>query len=178
MTRIYIADRFWSKVNKTNDCWIWMAAKDAKGYGRFSVGGQAKPDGSRRNSMVAAHRFSYELVHGPIHDDGSFHGTCVLHRCDNPSCVNPEHLFLGSNADNVRDMDQKGRRVVSVSRGEAHANSRLTEADVREIYRRHRQDGISQLQLSRDYGVCHATVNHIFTGRLWGHLDLNAEAAS
>ena len=175
--RIYIADdlaiaRFWRKVEKTNSCWLWTAAKGEKGYGMFSVGGSRNPDGTRRNSMVAAHRFSFELVNGSIPDHDSFHGYCVLHRCDNPACVNPAHLFLGTNKDNVQDMDAKGRRVTVAARGSKHANAVLTEDGVREIVRRHRDDGVTQLQLSREYGVCHATVNHIFTGRLWGHLGL------
>ena len=165
-------NRFWQKVQKTDSCWIWTAGHDNKGYGKFSVGASHGANGARRNSMVAAHRFSFELVNGPIPEHDSFHGYCVLHRCDAPACVNPEHLFLGTNKDNVRDMDTKGRRVVVAKRGSEHANSILNEVQVREIVRRHRIDKVTQLQLSKEYGVSHAAVNHIFTGRLWGHLGL------
>lgn len=166
-------ERFWSKVDKSGDCWIWTGGKDRKGYGKFSMGSQFKPDGSRRNSMVSAHRFSYELVHGPIPDHESLHGLCVLHSCDTPGCVNPNHLSLGTNKDNVRDMDRKGRRVNAQANGEGHHNSILTERQVREIVSAHRERGITQLQLSKDYGVSHSTINHIFTGRLWAHLGVS-----
>lgn len=118
MKRIYIADqneRFWSKVDRKGDCWLWLGALDRKGYGRFSVGNSRHADGSRRNSMVAAHRFSFEQTGGPA---GSLF---VLHRCDNPRCVRPEHLFLGTNLDNVRDMDAKGRRP-GQDRGARHGH--------------------------------------------------------
>jgi len=165
-------DRFFAKVVKSDSCWLWAGCKDRKGYGKFSVGHSKNPDGSRRNSMVSAHRFSYELAHGPIPSNDQHHGVCVLHKCDTPACVNPDHLFLGTNTDNVKDMDAKGRRVVVAKRGEAHANSVLNEMQVREIVRLHRVDKVTQIQLSKDYGVCGATINHIFTGRLWGHLGL------
>lgn len=176
MKRLYIAgrtlSRFWEKVKKTDSCWLWTAGHDRKGYGKFSIGSSHNADGTRRNSMVSAHRFSFELVNGSIPDYESYHGNCVLHRCDNPACVNPAHLFLGTNKDNVQDMDAKGRRVVVALRGSKHANAVLNELQVHEIVRRHRIDGVTQTQLSKEYGVCISTVNHIFTGRLWGHLGL------
>ena len=165
--------RFWLKVEKTEDCWLWTGARDRKGYGKFSMGSQYKPDGSRRNSMVSAHRFSYELAYGPIPPHDSFHGLCVLHSCDNPSCVNPAHLSLGTNKDNVHDMDRKGRRRNGQLCGQDHHGAVLTEENVREIVRKHREDGVTQLSLSKEFGVSHSTINHIFTGRLWAHLGLS-----
>lgn len=168
--------RFWSKVDKSGECWIWTGGKDRKGYGKFSMGSKYKADGSRRNSMMSAHRFAYELVHGPIPAHDSFHGLCVLHSCDNPSCVNPAHLALGTNKDNVHDMDRKGRRINKHSRGGDHPGAILSEQQVREIVAAHRERGISQAQLSRDYGVSTSTINHIFTGRLWAHLGLSKKS--
>jgi hypothetical protein len=162
--------RFMAKVQRGDGCWLWTAAKDSKGYGRFSLGGSHTPEGKRRNSMVAAHRFSYESVHGPIPSGPGFHGYCVLHRCDNPSCVRPDHLFLGTNKDNVQDMDRKGRRVNAQKRGNEHPNARLTPEKVARIYQMACAREKPQWRIAQEFGVCLATVNHIKTGRLWAHL--------
>lgn len=91
-----ISKRFWSHVDKTDGCWLWTGAdKGALGHGRFYVKGK----------RTKVHRFSWELANGPIPP-----GLFVLHRCDNGACVRPDHLFLGTQADNIRDMDSKGRR--------------------------------------------------------------------
>lgn len=122
--------RFWSKVDKNGPlpdqsnphykglgpCWVWTAGKRAR-YGKFSVGGRELP----------SHRFSYILAHGPIPHDGSYHGGCVCHRCDNPSCVNPTHLFLGSSGDNARDREQKGRGGSHLTKGLRHYSRRIPE---------------------------------------------------
>lgn len=91
-------ERFWSKVARTQneaDCWLWLGATRAGGYGSIKVG----------RKLEMAHRVSYLLAHGSIDE-----GLCVLHRCDNPSCVNPSHLFLGTKKDNTADRISKGRR--------------------------------------------------------------------
>lgn len=88
-------DRFWSKVDKSGDCWEWTACRTRAGYGQF------KSDGR----LHRAHRLAWALTNGPIPE-----GKHVLHRCDNPGCVNPDHLFLGSHQDNMDDMSNKGRR--------------------------------------------------------------------
>ena len=89
------ADKFWSLVVKTEDCWLWCAGRFGPGYGSFYV------PGSHR---YLAHRAAWELTNGPIPP-----GVWVLHRCDNPSCVRPDHLWLGVHRDNMRDMVRKGR---------------------------------------------------------------------
>lgn len=95
-----LADRFFKHVNKTDSCWLWTASKNHKGYGQFGIG-------SRKNiKMVKAHRASWILHNGEIPE-----GLFVLHTCDIRHCVNPAHLFLGTNADNMCDMISKGRSM-------------------------------------------------------------------
>lgn len=94
-----VADRFWEKVERSPDpdgCWVWTAATTRIGYGVFAV--------SRKRKNVRAHRFAWELTHGPIPD-----GLCVCHACDNPPCVRPDHLWLGTSEDNTADRHRKGR---------------------------------------------------------------------
>jgi hypothetical protein len=92
---ITASTRFWNKVLKTDTCWLWTGTKDSRGYGRF-----AEMD----RKMVLPHRFSWEIHFGRIAQ-----GLQVCHKCDNPSCVNPKHLFLGTNSDNIQDSLRKGR---------------------------------------------------------------------
>jgi DNA-binding Xre family transcriptional regulator len=86
--------RFWSKVDTTGECWLWMGSRRPLGYGAVKVGGR----------VLHAHRVAYELTHGSIPE-----GFVVMHRCDNPPCVNPAHLHLGTRSENTRDMHAKGR---------------------------------------------------------------------
>lgn len=95
-------ERFWSKVTKLNGhdaCWVWHSSLNAQGYGQFWI--------KSLFGNLPAHRLSYALTHGPIPDR-----LCVCHHCDNPICVRPDHLFLGTHADNIRDMHKKGRGVL------------------------------------------------------------------
>ena len=103
-------ERFWAKVDKTESCWLWRASLSQDGYGQFKLHG----------TMRRSHRVAWELVYGVVPN-----GLFVLHSCDNPPCVNPGHLFLGTNTDNMRDCAAKGRHKSrthpeSVPRGDRH----------------------------------------------------------
>jgi hypothetical protein len=144
-------DIFWAKVDMAGDCWLWMAYTNKKtGYGQYEYMGK----------MYRAHRFSWEQAFGAIPG-----GMCVLHRCDNPSCVNPSHLFLGTHLDNVHDRVVKGRSA----KGEAHGLSKLTDGDVRQMRIEH-SCGASYRALGRQYGVDRANVRSVVTGKTWSHV--------
>ena len=124
------AERFWNKVNRRgpDDCWEWTAASKS-GKWRYGILGQPE----RGSAPELAHRVSWELHHGPIPD-----GMNVLHRCDNPPCVNPNHLFLGTLKDNTHDMLKKRRHV-----------EKLLPAQIAEIIQRYRAGNVSQQQLAK-----------------------------
>jgi hypothetical protein len=144
------ATRFWAKVEKTEGCWLWTAATGGQmGYGTIGV---------TRTRMMYAHRLSWEMHHGPIPI-----GSLVLHHCDQPRCVRPDHLFLGTRADNMADMVAKGRQA----RGESHANARLTPDIVKTI----RASGEGQLTIARRYKISQPTVSNIRTGRTWASVE-------
>lgn len=145
---------FWVKVQKRGWCWLWTGHVLTDGYGQFSVG----RDG--RTHHWRAHRLSYELLRGPIPD-----GLQVLHRCDTPLCVNPEHLRLGTHQDNMRDMEFKSRQA----RGERIASSRLTAERVREM-RRARAEGATYRQLANRFNVTMGTVANTLARRTWKHV--------
>lgn len=113
--------------------------------------------------MSKAHRVAWDLTYGPIPD-----GMLVLHRCDNPSCVRPDHLFLGTQTDNMLDRKAKGRG--NHRRGSRHGRAKLTEAQVLEIRSRYAAGDVTQTQLGDEYGVCHVVIGNIVRRRLWRHI--------
>lgn len=128
------------------------------GYGRFKLNGR----------MQKAHRVSWKLYKGPILQGEGYHGTCVCHRCDNPGCVNPEHLELGTHADNMDDMVDKGRQAKP--KGEDNTKAKLTESQVREIRRLAEDGSLLQKEIGKMFGVSNGTVSDIKTRKIWRHL--------
>lgn len=147
--------RFWRKVEKSSGCWEWTGTLEKNGYGRVRT--------SNPRRQVFVHRASWELAHGPIPE-----GLFVLHKCDNPKCVNPVHLFLGTQQDNIDDMRQKGR-AINV-RGERHGRAKITEVQAREILARYAAGGITQQALADEYRLHPIYLNKIITGKSWTHL--------
>jgi hypothetical protein len=231
-------DRFWAKVRKTDDCWIWTGAALKSGSGAFRgdggrnipahryaylLSGRAIPGKARlihecgnplcvrpehmflgtptnvlaRSSapgpggcinwcerktangyglltvpghkQILAHRLAFMLAHGDVPA-----GKCVLHKCDNPACVNPDHLFLGTKGDNNADRHAKGRtargeKIAAKVRGELNYAARLTESDVRDI-RRLAESGLSHGRLARRYRVDQSHITNIVNRKAWAHI--------
>jgi hypothetical protein len=155
-----LEERFWEKVDRKgpDDCWEWTASKIKDGYGQIC-------EGIPGCKMLKAHRVSWEIHNGPIPVGEGPHGTCVCHRCDNPGCVNPNHLFLGTNADNVRDMVEKGR----VACKEKNGRAKLTEEKVAEIRRDYIKGSrmYGQSALGRKYGVDPTAIRRIINREKW-----------
>ena len=146
-----------TKYDETSGCLEWVGSK-RNGYGRMIIG--SRTDGTRKS--VSTHRISYELTYGEIPI-----GMEVCHKCDNPSCVNPSHLFLGTRQDNIDDRERKGRN--NPPKGEKHAKAKLTEADVLTI-RTKRLQGVSFGKLAKEYGVCKKTIQDAVSGKHWSYL--------
>ena len=181
--------RFESRVDRTGDCHLWTASTDRRGYGQFSV----TNDGVNRK--IKAHRFAYLSTHGP---ESIPNGLFVLHNCpdgDNPSCVNPAHLWLGTAVDNNADMWAKGRGMVgkshwtrlhpdrvlrgdrhwirlhpeAMAHGSARAFSKLTEADIPAI--RHLiTTGATYQEIGRQFGISSSLVYQIAKRKIWKHV--------
>ncbi len=153
--------RFWAKVRKTPGCWLWKAGQTVNGYGKYSPS---------RLKTVMAHRFSYEMAFGEIPD-----GKLVCHHCDTPLCVNPEHLFVGTSADNMQDKVSKGRQAKGETissrqpsvKGAANANSRLTKEKVDEIRALYASGSESYETLAQRFAVTRGMIAHIIKRRNW-----------
>jgi hypothetical protein len=140
-------EAFWSFVDRQEGCWTWTASVGDHGYGQLT----------HLQQKYTAHRLAWELYRGAVPD-----GLCVLHRCDNRRCVNPDHLFLGTRKDNLEDMTQKGRRV----RGVTHGRAKLTVDQVLAI----RSSATSARSEARIYGVSDSLVRLIRKGKRWTHV--------
>lgn len=166
-----VEERFWAKVDKSagaDGCWMWTGNREKKGYGHFTIG----------QKVVKAHRFSWLTQRGEIPE-----GLLVLHRCDVRACVNPAHLWLGTNGDNMADMRQKGRaasgdqsprrlnrdRYAAIARGEQSGRSKLRADQVREIRKRHAA-GEAIRALKREFGMSQWCIQAIVRRITWKHL--------
>lgn len=149
-------DRFWQRVNKIGDCWLWTGGLNFKGYGNFSA---------RRNGQMfwKAHRYSWALHNEKIPKD-----MMVLHSCDNPWCVNPEHLSLGTSDDNIRQRNERGR----TAHGRNTRHVKLQPEDVIHI----RISDKTHSELAREYDVNPSTIAMARTGQKWKHLPMPGDS--
>lgn len=153
-----LAERLAARLNKNATCWLWTGAVNRGGYGVLGVAG-------RGSGNVLAHRAAYMTFVGPIPD-----GMCVCHRCDVRLCCNPDHLFLGTYADNNADMAAKGRAASGpekrTPRGDRHYAAKVSSADVL-VIRELRRTGTSGREIARRFGVSENVISGIVTGRTW-----------
>lgn len=149
-------ERFWEKVNKTDSCWLWTGARTSykRRYGKFAIG----------DKPILAHRFSWQIFHGAVPDNMQ-----VCHNCpggDNPLCCNPDHLWLGTNKQNMEDAAKKGQMV----RGEKMKTAILTEALVREARRLRAEQCISYNSIGRRFGKSHRAIRKAVIMETWKHV--------
>ena len=157
-----VEQRFMDKVHKhESGCWHWTGHITTSGYGAILVNGK----------KTKAHRVSYELFVGPIVDveGADYRGTCVIHKCDNPLCVNPDHLLLGSHKTNMEDKAQKCRVVSHPRIGDQHQNAKLRSSDIPKI-RSLRESGFSFNKIAKQFGVNPVTIFSVIKGATWSHI--------
>jgi hypothetical protein len=156
-------ENFWAQVDKSGSCWIWTGTYPGSDrgprYGRFGFMGKKH----------AAHRFSWQIANGKIPS-----GMHVLHRCDNPNCVRPDHLFLGTHRDNMLDMFAKGRR--RILRGSEQGLAKLCEQDILLIRRKY-SAGARQIDLAKEFNVDQTSISRIVLYKSWKHVKGDASAA-
>lgn len=149
-----ILERFFSKVNKTKDCWFWNASTDTSGYGRFWDG----------NKLTGAHQFSYNLNVGEIENN-----LVVMHTCDNKKCVNPNHLKCGTQKENLQDMYRKGRNrsIETYFSGEEHCNAKLRNFEISKIKSLYSSGRYSQRSLAILFGVSKWCISGVVNNRTY-----------
>lgn len=148
-----IEQRLDNYIDKTGDCWLWTIGTFNYGYGRLSI---------QKGKQVRAHRFIYEMVFGKIPD-----GLNVLHKCDNPRCVKPKHLYLGTQKDNVADMMNRKRGGYKKFCGESHHNSKLRRKDINEIKSLWEKGGLLQREIAEKFNISQQVVSKIVNNKAW-----------
>jgi HNH endonuclease len=151
-------EKFWSKVSKENECWLWCGCLALNGYGGVTINRKRR----------SAHRVAWELSNGQIPG-----GMCVLHKCDNRRCVNPAHLFLGTYRDNAIDRENKKRGRQPV--GEGNGKSKLTQ-DVVQSIKRWLSEGKTKASIARKLGLSFSGVRSVAIGRTWKHVKENGHS--
>lgn len=150
-----VVKAFWEKVYKTEKCWIWNGCRNSDGYGLLAFDRRAR----------GAHRVSWIIHFGKIPN-----GMSVLHRCDNPPCIRPDHLFLGMQADNVKDCDSKGRRRYADRKGEKSSSvTPFKNADILQI-RAEAAAGKRRTRIALERGVCRQSIDNIVNRKTWTHI--------
>jgi len=194
--------RFWSKVDKNGPlpdqsnphyagldrCWVWTAGKRHDGYGQCWVG----------NKTRTTHRTAWEITNGPVPINISGAPTYILHRCDVPTCCNPDHLWIGTQKDNMDDMANKGRKAIitgddhhsrrhperlsrgdnhrsrlhpeTILKGEKHGHAKITDAQAVAIRTMYVRGGLTQAAIGAMFGICHSSVSQIVNCKRWKHL--------
>lgn len=159
--KIPAIDRFSTKyeIDPVTGCWNWIKSCDGQGYGQFWSG----------SKLMRSHRWAYNYYKGNLSQN-----LCVCHKCDNIKCVNPDHMFLGTQDDNLKDMTNKGRRALdtaknrNTARGERQGRSKLTEEQVREIL----TFNGNQHDIARKFNVTHSLISSIKLRKVWKHLQV------
>lgn len=147
-----VITRFERFIDKTDGCWNWTGAKNKEGYGQFTI----------NNRNHRSNRIAYLIYVGDIPEEMN-----VCHTCDNPSCVNPKHLFLGTRSDNMKDAYKKGRKT---NKGSNNPNSKLKEYQVIEIRNKYKS-GIKQVDLANEYAVSRHVIFDIVRNKRWKHIN-------
>jgi len=152
-----LEERFWEKVDKSGNCWVWMAGKNKAGYGVIYKDGQ----------MRLAHRISWMFENGEIPK-----GFLIRHKCDNPSCIRPTHLVIGTHSDNMRDMAIRNRasRNGKYLIGEKNGFTDLIASDVLEIRTKYANENCTQRELAKQFSVSQSTIGNIVHRRTWKHV--------
>lgn len=154
--RLPVAERFWKKVRKTDSCWLWTGSISSFGHGSFNISGRAE----------VASRMAWILTYGEIP-----HSMWILHKCDVPACVNPDHLYLGTRDNNLRDaMDRKRLGAKTPLRGSKNPKAKLNDHIVREIRKLYASGNFSQEDIAKQFEISRSTIEMIIQHKRWAHV--------